>query len=170
MHKMLSIIVLQLALAYCSAAQGSGIKTPEVKCSDTFIVGKKNAKNLVFFGADQNMPSHCRFLISNHGKYSVPRSNADALSQFTRGLPRWIVAAIANSSGDDECVVRVNDVDYFSLSLDAVVQVWLERSSDERLASVLAKSHQRQELAEIEFLDQACKQIKSDYVGSTHAR
>jgi hypothetical protein len=75
------------------------------------------ANELVFDGPDSDMPGHGAYLFAMPGTASSYMGYEHLVETTAAGLPHWMAIAVRRSSGDQECLVMVNDIDYLSIAV-----------------------------------------------------
>ena len=155
MRKPLSLTVFCVCFFCCTNSVARA-------CERVLMGGSLDPSLTVYFGADDEMPVNCNYLISVRDDFHVPKDRDDAATQIETAIPRWIFTALKKSSFDHECVVLVNDVAYFDLILDAVLERWSSESRQQEIAEILAPGAPDIGTAKNEFAEYVCNRIKNE--------
>jgi len=112
---------------------------PPASAAGESVVGTQPHRNeLVYVGPSTTMPTDSSYLIAiAPGKLTKPRNVDDAARTVADALPAWMRAAIRQSHDDHECVVLVNDVDYFAIVTDWFVEEWMARFSQQSIVDAI---------------------------------
>lgn len=116
---MRKLLPLTLLLCIVAPAAAKGINAGQ----DRIIVLNPPAKKLVFHGADSDMPEHGEYLLALPGVTSDYSNYKQFVKDIADKLPNWMVIAVRRSSGDHECLVMVNDIDYLALTTRYFVEM-----------------------------------------------
>src|SRR3546814_19828156 len=73
----------------------------------------------------------CYLMAIKYGPEKTPASDKEAVTDIKAALPNWLYVAVGLSAGENECVVMVNDTDYFRIAVAAMVSQWRKRISVE---------------------------------------
>lgn len=119
MRKMLSVIFM-LLMSYSVRGHGTSLGC-ELKNISIPVPGA----SLVFDGTDKNLPKEGCFIFSaNVKELRKPIDIQDAENQIIKSMPNWFYKTVQESYGDQECLVQVNKLDYFSILIDYFMEKW----------------------------------------------
>lgn len=151
MFRLLSLTILLTVLASSSwASQTSLIANTQLRPSQA-----------VYGGNAKNMPIDAEFLFAiDYSSKRAPSNLKKAVDDVVYSLPTWLRVAVRKSSGDQECVVFVNNVEYFGIALEWYIDYWSSKSTNEKLAKTLAPEAADADAVEAEFQENVCKEIQ----------
>lgn len=109
-------------ISLCLMACCSSIHAQDCQKGELLVIPTESASQ-VFVGGD--MPKDGCYLLNvvDSDRAGAPKDEGEAIDRVVKSLPAWLYVAVGLSSGDTECVVQVNKLDYF----DLVVSMWVER-------------------------------------------
>jgi hypothetical protein len=119
------------ALAVFLCANVMPLSALASSCEQTqVVVIPSDPASQVVFGPE--MPRDgCYLMAIKSGLEKTPTSDKEAVADIKAALPNWLYVAVGLSAGENECVVMVNDTDYFRIAVAAMVSQWRKRSSVE---------------------------------------
>jgi len=117
----------------------------------------------IFDGKDNHIPKEENYLFAMMVDKRVPKNRSETIEIVRRSVPRWMSIAVKKSSGDQECIVFVNDSDYFGLVVDFFFSRWnvTEENFKEKLF-LSANEAPDIDRAKADFQSSLCKVIKTE--------
>lgn len=129
-------------------------------CGQSEISIPLKSSDVIFTGNDSQLPKNsCHYFFSvAKGSSRIPRTLMDAEDEIIEEMPHWMYRAVQFSSGDDECLVRVNKIDYFSILIEYFDDNWKARGL---IISKLIKLNTGDDYLDV-FQQKLCERIKSN--------
>jgi len=150
MRKLFSLVIFAL-LVPVAHAQG---------CGQSKISIPLKPSDVIFTGSDGQLPKNSCHYFFSVGKISsrTPRTLVDAEDEIIDKMPHWMYRAVQFSSGDSECLVRVNKIDYFSILIEFFDEKWRVRGLS---VSKFLKFNAGDDYLDV-FQQKLCEKIKSN--------
>jgi hypothetical protein len=124
------------------------------------VVINPPATELVFEGKDSDMPIDDEYLFAMPEIKNHYLNYSDIVRDIVSGLPHWMKHSVWHSRKDMECIVMVNDVDYFAIAMDFYMK---KNELSEKIASWYAEFNNSRDYGEAKakLQDDVCKYIKN---------
>jgi hypothetical protein len=139
---------------------GIGAEAHAQNCKPSTISIPIRASSIIYNGHDEGMPRNSCYRFSIDDREMPSPSNLEQVKdQIVQSMPHWIFRAIQESYGDDECIVRVNKLDYFGLLINYFLDKWKAAGVD--VSNFTKPGNLDDESFSDKLQEEICKKIKS---------